>query len=74
MYVASFQIAIMDDSSTLKKQFHQIQLQQQQKLQRLKQRKEEKEKSQNNKTSKTPDTLASTAFGIDDDLDLKVAK
>ena len=64
----------MSESATLKKQFELIQLQQQQKLQRLKQRKDEKEKSRinGNTKSQTPDVLSSTAFGIDDNLDLKV--
>lgn len=57
-----------ETSETLKKQFQLLQEQQQKKLQRRKQKKEEKNKEKEKSIVNT-----SNAFGIDDDLNLKLA-
>ncbi|XP_061166826.1 coiled-coil domain-containing protein 13-like [Saccostrea echinata] len=57
-------------SETLKQQFLLLQEQQQQKLLRRKQRKEKKEKEKSSLTSRTS---SSVAFGVEDNLDLKLA-
>ena len=56
-----------ETSETLKKQFQLLQEQQQKKLQRRKQKKEEKSKEKSIVNT-------SNAFGVDDDLNLKVSK
>ena len=67
-------MSTIDGSATLKSQFDLLQQQQQQKLARRKQKKEEREKSKTGKrdAAGNADTNVSIAFGIDDDLDLKV--
>ena len=59
------------ESKTLKQQFESLQKQQQEKLLRRKQKQEEKQKVRTKEPSMVS-TDASAAFGIDDDLDLKV--
>lgn len=54
---------------TLRSQFQMLQDQQQKKLMRRKQRKEEQDRA---KTASAISTTASTAFGVSDQLDLKV--
>ena len=61
----------MEVSGNLKQQFEQLQEHQQKKLQRRKQLKEEKDKIAE-QTSGT-NTAVSSAFGVSDDLDLKVS-
>lgn len=58
-------------SETLKQQFLLLQEQQQQKLLRRKQRKEEKAKEKSSLTSRTSSSIA---FGVEDNLELKVSK
>ena len=71
-------MSTIDGSATLKNQFEILQQQQQQKLARRKQKKDEREKAQSGKgvhsdNNGKQETEVSTAFGIDDDLDLKVS-
>jgi hypothetical protein len=58
------------ESKTLKNQFETLQKQQQEKLLRRKQKKEDRQKSAVSVSTLDPTT--SHAFGINDDLDLKV--
>ncbi len=70
-------MSAIEGSATLKTQFEVLQQQQQQKLARRKQKKDERDKAQSGKGGRSDsgkqETEVSTAFGIDDDLDLKVS-
>lgn len=59
-----------NDEEALKKQFEQLQLQQQQKLQK---RKEKKQQEAAKQQSLEAEKTAASAFGVDDELDLKVS-
>ena len=60
------------ENAALKKQFESLQEQQQKKLMKRKQTQEEQKKQKTSASSVKSSTASSTAFGVDDDLNLKV--
>ena len=62
-----------NDEDALKRQFEQLQLQQQQKLQKRKEKKQKKQQDDESKAAALEaEKTTASAFGVDDELDLKV--
>ena len=64
-----------NDEDALKRQFEQLQLQQQQKLQKRKEKKQKKQQDDESKAAALEaEKTTASAFGVDDELDLKVSE